>query len=75
MSKFGNKTCFFQKSVFGRNFFFWRNELTCGLRKVQNTIHIFLSKVWRPKFFLCSICCDDIYIGKVIINFQQKMSC
>jgi hypothetical protein len=50
MSNFWHKTCFLKNRYFDKKNFFWRNELTCGLRKVQNTIYIFLSKIWKPNF-------------------------
>jgi hypothetical protein len=52
---FDTKHVFFKNRYFYKKKNFGQNELTCSLRKVQNKIFIFLSKIWRPNFYWCSI--------------------
>jgi hypothetical protein len=52
---FNTKHVFFKNRYFDKKLFFGRNVLIYGFRKVQNTIYIFLSKIWRPNFFWCSV--------------------
>jgi hypothetical protein len=61
---FDTKHVFFKNRHFYKKYFFGQNELTCILRKVQNKVYIFLSKIWRPNFYWCSIfsSCHRLYI-------------
>jgi hypothetical protein len=63
---FDTKQVFFKNRYFYKKNFFWQNELTCSFRKVQNKIYIFLSKIWRPNFYWCSIfsSCHRIHLNR-----------